>query len=94
MAVLDSFNSPAENMNLLLGQLIAISIPLVLGCIFRIRFTNTSMSLYNDLVMVGVFRFALPAVNKLDWAFEVWLPWEVTFTSMVARLTLTNLVHP
>ena len=74
MAVLDSFNSPAENMNLLLGQLIAISIPLVLGCAFRIRFTNNSMSLYNDLVMVGAFRFALPAVNKLDWVFEVWLP--------------------
>jgi hypothetical protein len=73
MAVLHSFNSPAENMNLVLGQLIAISIPLVLGCFFRIRFTNNSMSLYNDLVMVGAFRFALPAVNKIDSVFEVWL---------------------
>ena len=73
MAVLHSFNSPAENMNLLLGQLMAISIPFVLGCVFRIRFTNKSMSLYNDLVMVGAFRFALPMVNKLDWVFEVWL---------------------
>ena len=74
MAVLQSFNSPVENMNLLLGQLMAISIPFVLGCVFRIRFKNNSMLLYNDLVMVGAFRFALPAVNELDWVFEVWLP--------------------
>ena len=71
MAVLHFLNSPAENMNLLLGQLIAISIPLVLGCFVRIRFTNNSISLYNDLVMVGAFRFAWPAVNELDSVFEV-----------------------
>jgi len=52
MAVLHSLNSPVENMNLLLGQLMAISIPFVLGCVFRIRFKNNSMFLYNGLVMV------------------------------------------
>ena len=69
MAVLHSFNSPVENMNLLRGQLMAISIPFVLGCVFRIRFKNNSMFVYNDLVIVGAFR--LPAVNTLDWVFEV-----------------------
>jgi hypothetical protein len=73
MAVLHSFNSPVENMNLLLGQLMAISIPFVLGCVFRIRFKNDSIFLYNDLVMVGAFHFAVPTVNKLDWVSEVWL---------------------
>jgi len=73
MAVLHSFNSPVEKMNLLLGKLMAISIPFVLGCVFRIRCKNNSMFLYNDLVMVGALCFALPTVNKLDWVFEVWL---------------------
>ena len=41
--------------------------------LFRIRFTNNSMSLYNDLVMVGAFRFALPTVNELDWVSDIWL---------------------
>jgi hypothetical protein len=71
MAVLHSFNSPVENMNLLLGQLMAISIPFVLGCVFRIRSKNNSMFLYNDLVMVRAFCFALPTVNKLEWVSEV-----------------------
>ena len=73
MAVLHFFNSPVENMNLLLGQLMAISIPFVLGCVFRMRFKNNSIFLYNDLVMVEAFRFALPTINKLDSVFEVWL---------------------
>lgn len=73
MAVLHSFNSPVENINLLLGQLMAISMPFVLGCVFRIRFKNNSIFLYNDLVMFGAFRFALPTVNELDWVSEIWL---------------------
>jgi len=72
MAVLQSFNSPVENMNLLLGQLMAISIPFVLGCVFRIRFKNNSMCLYNDLVMVGASSFCFANGHKLDWVFEVW----------------------